>query len=292
MLFAAWGCYSSIAATPKIDPDTDDADLPFEETGSTTDACAPRKPWEGPGVTGVLPIDSRTALVLNGDRYFTAEFDIAGGDASDANMGRLVAWRERGHLKDLWSKAPAVIGAKPWDDPGVTAAYIDKTSGAQVIISQFRRWVRQGDDWLAGSVVEDWVVNDAGPPIADGGRAPWEGPGVTSAYFVPGGSFFHAISQDKQWVRRTSDPDQKNWSWIADSGVDLVTIKPWSTAPGIGGRRPFEGKGVTAAYYIGSKLFVISVDRMWTTNGTTWVASGELKSMPVWSSAPSADCPR
>jgi len=47
---------------------------------------------------------------------------------------------------------------------------------------------------------------------------------------------------------------------------------------------------VTTAYYVGAKLFVISVDKLWAYNGTAWVSSGLLSSMQGWSSAPSANC--
>src|SRR5690606_11124153 len=66
VLFAARGCYSSIAPVPRIDPGEDDAGLPIAEP--TPDACVPRRPWEGPGVTGVLPVGETTALVLSGER--------------------------------------------------------------------------------------------------------------------------------------------------------------------------------------------------------------------------------
>lgn len=289
-LRGAYGCYSSVAPVPKIDPGVTDSG-PGIEPPPPDSGCAERKPWEGPGVTGVLPISGNTALVLSGDLYFTAEFDTGAADASDPSLGQLVAWREAGALADLWADAPPSFGQLPWENPGVTAVYISKTSGAQVIISRFRRWVRIDEEWTAaGSVVDDFLVNDAGPPAIDG-SIPWEGNGITATYFAPNGASFFVISQDKGWQRTTSDPDPQNWTWT-DAGFLLAETAPWQTAPLVGGRRPYEGQGVTAAYYVGGKLFVISVDRMWAHDGKTWVSSGMLASMSGWSGAPSAACKR
>lgn len=284
---AAYACYSSIAPVPRLDPDALDSGGP--DPGPPTDAsCPPRKPWEGPGVTAVLPNGGRDALVINGDRYFLAEIDTTGTGAA---LGRIVTWKTSGALRDLWSAAPAAVGQRPWEDPGVTAAYISKTNGQQVIISTFRRWVHTGNEmWpVVGSVVDDWIINDAGPPPLDGQAAPWEGPGVTATYFTPTGAQFYAISRDKTWVRRTSDPQPLNWTW-QDAGF-LAEMAPWTTAPPIAGQRLYEGRGVTAAYYVGTRLFVMSADRMWVYDGTSWVSSGMLSTTAGWSNAPAAACP-
>jgi len=289
-LAIAYGCYSSVAPVPKIDPG--DIDSGSSSSGIPVDSgCAPRKPWEGPGVTGVLPNGGDTAYVLSGDRYFVAQFDVS-GDAGDPTLGNVLAWRESGMIKDLWNDAPNALGGFIYDDPGVTAVYISKTNGAQVIINRFRRWVRAGDQWpVVGSVTDDWIFNDAGPPIfpEEGGTEPWQGDGVSATYFGPNGATFTVISQNRGWTRKTSDPDPKNWTWN-DAGFALADTAPFSTAPAVGGQRPFEGKGVTTAYYVGAKLFVISVDKLWAYNGTAWVSSGLLSSMQGWSSAPSANC--
>lgn len=286
VVVAARGCYSSVAPVAKIDPGALDAALPIEPP--PTDACVRRKPWEGPGVTGLLPIDATTALVLSGDRYFTAEFDTSGADASDPTLGKLLAWRQSGLLEQLWATAPSFVGLQPWDDPGVTAAYLAKGGGGrQIIISRYRRWVREGDQWLGvGTIVDDWLINDAGPPPLDG-QVPWEGPGVTAAYFSPEGTSFFAISRGKSWQRKTSDPDPKNWTWVGDGGaLNVADLKPFSTAPAVAGQKPWEGPGVTAVYYVGPKFFVISADKLWVHDGRTWVTSGLLKDMPGWTSAP------
>jgi hypothetical protein len=290
LLAAARGCYSSVAPTAKIDPGAGDSGLPVGPPPDG-DACVPRKPWEGPGVTGVLPIRSNSALVISADRYFVADFDTRSADASDPTLGAVTAWHETGDLRQLWSNAPPVVGARPWDDPGVTSVFIDKVTGDQLVISRFRRWVREGDKWIAaGNIVDDWLVGDAGPTPLDG-QVPWEGAGVTATYFAPDGAFFTAVSENKGWLRRTSDPDPKNWTWVGEGGAFLLgDTTPWSTAPAVGGQRPYEGKGVTTAYYIGSKFFVVSVDKMWVHDGKSWVASGPLKDMPGWGSAPAADC--
>jgi hypothetical protein len=285
-----WGCYSSVAPTAVIDPGTLDSGLPITHPDAA-DACVSRKPWEGPGVTAVLPIGGNNGLVVSGDRYFKAEVDVSGSDASDPTLGAITTWHESGLLKDLWAGAPSVIGVEPWDDPGVTAAYIDKASGDQIIISRFRRWVYDGTQWPAvGNITDDWIIGDAGPIPLEGGPAPWEGAGVTAGYFTPNGSLFYAISKNTGWVRRTSDPDPRNWTWTPDGGFLLADSKEWSSAPAISGQRPYDGAGVTTAYYVGPKLFVISADRMWSYNGTAWTALGMLKDVEGWSSAPSAGC--
>jgi hypothetical protein len=289
VLGAAWGCYSSVAPVPKIDRLESDSGVDIEPP--PPDACTPRRPWEGPGVTGVLPMSDSMALVLSGDRYFAADFETSGGDAGDPTLGRPLAWRESGLLRDLWFDAPPAVGRAPWDDPGVTAVYITKAEGAKVIISGFRRWVYDRDNWAAaGTVVDDWLIADAGPPPVDG-QAPWEGPGVTATYYTPTRNFFYVISGGRAWMRRTFDEDPNNWTW-ADAGYNLVDSPAWSSAPAVGGQRPWEGKGVTAAYYLGPKLFVMSVDRMWVRNGSSseWLESGMIAEMPGWSSAPAAGC--
>lgn len=288
MLVLARGCYSSVAPIAKIDPGLVDSGTSVDPPAA--DACVRRKPWEGPGFTGLIPFDASNALVLNGDRYFKAEFDTTGADASDPTLGRVIAWHETGLLKDLWDTAPPYVGLEPWDDPGVTAAYITKGgTGRQIIISRFRRWIHEGDQWGAGSIVDDWLINDAGPGELDG-QVPWGGPGVTAAYFNPTGDSFYAISQNKGWLRRTADPDPKNWTWSPDGGFNLALAAPWSSAPVVAGQHPYDGKGVTTAYYIGPKFFVVSVDKMWVHDGKRWTASGALKDMPGWASAPAASC--
>jgi hypothetical protein len=286
---AAYGCYSSIAPTAMIDPGTQDSGLPPVPPGGK-DACAPRRPWEGPGVTGVLPTGATSALVVSGDRYFVADIDTTSPDAADPTLGRVTAWHESGNLRALWSTAPRVIGLEPWDDPGVTAVYIDKATGTQVIISRFLRWVHNGDQWpVSGNITDEWIQNDAGPPALDG-AVPWEGPGVTAGFFSPGGAQFTAVSKDKGWLRTTTDPDPRNWTWDPDGGFTLGSREPWASAPVIGGARPFDGNGVTTAYYVGPRFFVISVDKMWVYDGATWSSSGMLKDMPGWADAPAAPC--
>jgi hypothetical protein len=247
-----------------------------------------------------LPNGGANVLVLSGDRYFTAEIDTKGGDAADPAIGRLTVWHESGFLKDLWPEAPPTLdGFQPWDDKGVTATFLGKGGGPQIIVSRARRWIRDGNDWPpegAGFISEDWRLNDAGPQELEGGvPVPWVGDyGVTAAYFTPGGATFYAISQDKAWVRLTSAAASSNWTWVNDGGgaFFLRDSKDWSSAPPINGQRPWDGAGVTAAFYVYNKFFVISVDRMWTTDGKTWVAAGMLKDIPGWSSASPSACPR
>jgi hypothetical protein len=285
---AARGCYSSVAPAVDIPPAPLDSGLPVVPA-PTADACAPRKPWEGPGVTSVLPLDSSTALVISGDRYFVAEFETS-GDAGDPALGSITTWHDSGNLRDLWFDAPAVVGVYPWDDPGVTAAFQDKATGSQIIVNQFRRWVHAGKAWAkAGNITDDWTAGDAGPIPLDG-AVPWNGPGVTAAFFTSDGTSFVAISQDKAWTRRTDDPDPRNWTWSDAGGFLLSTRVPWSTAPVIAGQHLYDGKGVTAAYYVGDNFFVISRDKMWVFGLGKWIASGALQDMRGWGSAPSASC--
>lgn len=302
---AVWGCYSSNAPVRAYQVDSPDGNGPGGDDDDASHPCTPRKPWEGPGVTAIVPVTNNTALVVNGDRYVIGAFDLSSTDANDPNLGKLVSWHEKGMLSDLWAGAPPAVGYKPWDDPGVTAAYIEKGTGNQVIISQFKRWFHKGNDWAltsdpsgtstnAGKVIEDLgVLADAGPPVEDGGLAPWEGPGITGASFNANGSLFVLISKDREWVRTTSDPDPSKWYWM-DGGVGgtytLRDTKPWDSAPAVLGQKPYEGKGVTAIFYAGPKLFVFSADRMWATNGTTWSTSGMLQDMDVWKSAPLVGC--
>jgi hypothetical protein len=287
---AAWGCYSSVAAPPHIDPPDADDSLPTS-TAPDTNTCVPRKPWEGPGVTGVLPVSANMALVINGDRYITGEFNLSGTDVNDPNLGALKAWHESGMLKDLWADAPAVVGSRPWDDPGVTAAYIDRATNAQVIINQFRRWTRNAGNWSVGSVHDDWTVNDAGPPVPDGGRAPWEGVGVTAAGFNNDGTQFWVFSQRPYWIRDNSSADPTN-AWRRDAPYDPAAKAPFQTAPLVNGQHVYDGKGVTALFNAGPKYFFISGDKYWVTDLTNWPTAGALYDLDGWKNAPAIGCGR
>lgn len=288
LLVIARGCYSSIASEASVGVEGED------DSGTTNvppeagpDACAPQRPWEGVGITGLLCPDGVHALFLSGDRYYEADF-MAVADAGDSSVGHVIAWHNAGLLKDIWSDAPSVIGLKPWGDPGVTAAYVSKT-GYPVVINRFRRWSHDATGWDGGIIVDEWFINDAGPPPVDG-AVPWSGDGVTAAYFAPGGASFQAISKDIVWTRDTTAPDPANWTWVTDGGTyRLADI--WASAPPVGGQKPYEGRGVTAAYYLGGKYFVFSGDKMWALQNGNWAESGMLKDMPGWTSAPTSRCP-
>jgi hypothetical protein len=249
----------------------------------------------GPGITGVLPTTGDEALVLSGDRYFKAIFDTRAGDAASPLIGRVTEWKESGHIKELWGDAPLVDQAfAPWDELGVTAAYVMKGTREQVIISRFRRWARSGNAWAEpGTVVDDWLLNDAAPPQVDG-QAPWTGPsGVTATYFTPDQDTFFALSRGTAWRRRTADPNPLNWSWDTGDGgaYNLSDNAMWQAAPPVGGVKPWDGPGVTAAWYIGLKFFVVSVDKMWTHDGRSWTSAELVKDAPGWKTAPAAKCP-
>lgn len=290
----AWSCYSSNAPPLPTETENEDAALPVapRQDGAT---CVPRRPWDGPGVTGVLPIrpGGDNVLVISADHYAVAELDTAPADAGEPRLGSVVAWRESGHLRDLWSSAPPALGGRPWDPPGVTAAYVDKLTGDSIIVSQFRRWRLKGSEWIAaGSIADELIVNDAGPPVEDGGRAPWAGPGVTAASYTGSGGRFHMYSRDREWVRITSDSDPSKWLWINGGALTLATTNPWPDAPQVGGQRPHEGPGITAVFFIGPKLVVFSVDKYWTTDQHAWFGSGFVKDAIGWSSAPTVGCER
>lgn len=292
---AAWGCYSSNA--PPLEPDPsekDDADLPIEKVDGSA-SCVPRKPWEGPGITAVVPLDSTTALVINGDRYLIGEFDTLTSDSIDPNVGRLVAWHETGLLRNYWPTAPALQGAKPWDAPGVTAAYLDKTR-AMVIVNQYRRWVNNAGVWVntgTGSIVDDLGSDrDAGPPYdPDGGRPPWQGIGVTALGLSTDQTTFSIFSKDRLWLRAVGDPDPSKWVWLGNGPILASDANPWRDAPLVGGKHPYDDSGITAVFYIGPKLYTFSADKLWVSDADGKVIrSGLLMNEDVWSTAPTVGC--
>jgi hypothetical protein len=250
-------------------------------------------------VTGFLRTGPREGTVFSGVAYYKAEFKESSdeNDGGDVNLGTLTSWHEVGHISKLFPDAPKIQGVSMWDDPGITSTYLFKSQRReQMIISRHLRWVHDGTSWPgAGTVTQDWIINDAGPALLDG-QAPWGPPGVTATYFSPNGSYFEVISANRLWRRDTTDNNPQNWKWvpIADGGgggaYNLADSDFWKAAPLLDGRKPWDQSGVTAAWYFGAKFFVVSKDFMWTFDGTRWRGLGSLNGIDGWKSAPAAGC--
>jgi hypothetical protein len=109
---------------------------------------------------------------------------------------------------------------------------------------------------------------------------PYEGSGVTAAYEGPSGTALTLISVDKYWLFDWTS----GWS---GSGL-LASVPAWSAAPAVGGLKPYEGEGVTAAYNDPSfgQFAIISKDKYWIFDRTSnsWTSSGLLQD--AWAAAP------
>jgi hypothetical protein len=301
----AWGCYSSIAPVPKVELDepqgtSSSGVLPPDET---VDGCAPRTLDKAPGVTGMVPTGKGAGEVylLSGDRYFTAVLNTVDGGV---NQGVPQTWGESGHIKTLWADNPPIDGINVWSEEGITATYQPKEFQAYFVINRAKRWGLTPGGWVVATdgkpntVADDWIVNGNGPPAIDG-VAPWQGPGVTAVYYNPTNTTMYVHSGAKLWVRNVTGNDPATWSWLryeADAGPEagtrvtgnLADIPMWQSAPVVGGQRPWEGKGVTAAWYIGPRLFVFNVDKYWIWEGSRWEKSGVVTE---WR-PPTAGCPQ
>jgi endonuclease/exonuclease/phosphatase family metal-dependent hydrolase len=112
---------------------------------------------------------------------------------------------------------------------------------------------------------------------------PWQGGHLTAAWAEPDNDRYLAISVGLQWdVEMCGAPA----SWSTAQGGDMESRPGWSSAPVVSGQRPWEGTGVTAAWRIGDKRYIISVDKYWVYDGQ-WLASGNLSD--VWQDAPLVD---
>ena len=137
-------------------------------------------------------------------------------------------------------------------------------------------------------------LDTGGPPPPDaavdgpisncpaGGYQPFDGDGVTAALNAPDGRTLLIFSRDKYWT----------FQWEVGWGASRGYVRDlWARFPAVGGARPWEGAGITAAWRTPgqNEVTVVSRDRYWAfpwPDGAVRT-SGLLKD--AWVSAPAAD---
>jgi endonuclease/exonuclease/phosphatase family metal-dependent hydrolase len=132
---------------------------------------------------------------------------------------------------------------------------------------------------------DDAGDDDAGDDDSDGPLlGPWEGGTISAAWLDPAGFGYHAVNRRLAWDVESCPADPGHWS--PDAGADLPETAPWSSAPAVDGQFPWDGDGVTAAWTIGNKLYVVSRDRYWVldSGAGSWLASGLLST--AWADVP------
>jgi len=129
-------------------------------------------------------------------------------------------------------------------------------------------------------------LNTAGEPLTSCAaplRYPWDDGGITAAWHTQDGSVLTLVSRDKLWNLRWSDS-----AWIFAGKVKEVA--PFTTAPLVNGRHPWDGPGITAAWHNPDNtiLTIVSGDRWWNLQwiGNVWHSQGMLKNLPPFPQAP------
>ena len=197
-------------------------------------------------------------------------------------------WVDKGFLGQRWGTAPPAIDLnpagqsdprlkkRPWNYPGVTAAFFKDNPDDLHIVQRSRYWRY---NFTTGTWVTAGFLKDLFPGApAVGGRYPWDGPGVTGAWNH--GNIVRLGSKDRYWKYDLAA------GAYTDAGY-LSTI--WSNAPIVDGQRLYEGPGVTGAYIRGNVITLFSVNRFWNFDYVTnsWIRSGYVSN--VWTDMPGID---
>lgn len=197
-------------------------------------------------------------------------------------------------LRSLLSVLPLLLVACGGDADGVATPRDGDAGGAGGSSggAGSAGWVGQGGTASGGSAGTSGGGGSGGSAGTSGSAGsgsggspcvpskPFEQAGVTAAYEGPSGAPLTIVSVDKYWLY--------DWAsgWTT-SGL-LAALPAWSAAPLVGGLRPYEGAGVTAAYNDPSltQLAIVSKDKYWIfdRSSNSWTGSGLLQD--AWSAAP------
>lgn len=244
------------------------------------------RPWQGQlGPTAGFAYEDRL-WVINQDKYWV--------------WRPLSGWLTNGFLGEIWQDAPAVradapphvppignfqgpvialLDKRPFDYPGVTAAYVPGWDTASrpyvVLIQRSRFWEKylDGPGWRYAGRLADMFADAREVD----GVLPWSHTGVTAAYSRR--SAVVLIQRDRYW--QFDDGGKRvDEGWLRDR---------WPAAPTVDGLRPWEGKGVRGMCTYGSFLGISSNDRFWLLDlaSDLWIAHGHLSEM--WKVAPGID---
>ena len=197
---------------------------------------------------------------------------------------QLGRWQLSGHTvlanAAPWRNAAAVGGQRPWQGPGVTAAW--REDATVVLVSQNRFWRFRRSASGAWTVTGGWLANWLSSARSVNGRRPWQGAGVTAAWtrttqrgtsltLVSGALFWEFARQNGTWLRRREG--------------QLASAPGWTGAPAVAGLRPWQGGGVSSAWYDPHRKVVgiVNQRRYWILYAAgedprrwRWVATGNL----------------
>lgn len=244
------------------------------------------RPWHGQlGPTAGFAHADRLWLI-NQDKYWV--------------WRPLSGWLVNGFLGELWQDAPTVradapphvppigdqfepsvplLDKRPYDYPGVSAAYVpgwDTASRPYVVLIQHSRyWEKYLDapDWRFSGRLADMFFDAREVD----GILPWTHTGVTAAYSRH--SAVVLIQRDRYW-QFDDGGERVDEGWLRDR---------WPTAPTVDGMRPWEGRGVRGMCMYRSFLGISSNDRFWLLDlaSDLWIAHGHLSD--IWKLAPGID---
>lgn len=161
-------------------------------------------PWQDVGVRAAY-VSGTTQTIISGDRMWT--LDIVSG-----------TWGATNHLETAWSSAPANGGFKPWDAPGVQAAYANQND--VTVISADRYWVLDvsSSTWTSSGTLETvWT----GAPMVDS-KLPWQGTGVGTVWVY--GGLQTTLSADRYWISNVT-----SGAWTDTGHLETV----WASAPAV-----------------------------------------------------------
>lgn len=200
---------ASCSGTPGSWAGTSEQGLSSTAPWSSAPSVGGQRPWEGAGVTATVSVGS-TLYVFSRDRYFA--LDVSSGDEA------AWSWTDQGDLHAAWAGLPAVEGRGLLEGAGITASW-RTPNGRVVLVSVDRYWTFDASGgpgaWsnVASGRVQDLAVF-AGIPEVAGGR-PWQGPGVTAAWFDTSRRIFGVASGDRYWLADVAAADTSRWLWVA-----------------------------------------------------------------------------
>lgn len=217
--------------------------------------------WDG--LYGVTAAYARgdNLLIVSQDKFW--RWNPTQGFYANGFLGE--AWGERTPIIDLNPPGSqhSRLQKRPWNYPGVTAIFYFRNDTDVHYASRNKYWVFS---WVSGQWGAGWL-RDLLPnaPVIDG-RGPFDGPGLTGSYRV--GNVLRLISADRLWRYDVTTNQWVNWGYLRDI---------WASIPTIDGVHPWDGAGVTCAYYYPPKneTTIISRDKYWVfdygqNNWTSW----------------------
>jgi murein DD-endopeptidase MepM/ murein hydrolase activator NlpD len=230
--------------------------------------------WDGLyGVTAGWTAPDGTLAIVSQDKYWN--WSSSRGFFASGFLGQ--AWGESMPIVDLNASGNhhSRLEKRPWNYPGVTAAFYFHNDTDVYLVQRSRYWVyRFGTGWLSTVGFMSSLLPGA-PTI--GGRGPFDGPGLTGAYRH--GTMLSLFSVDRYWNYNTSSNSWANWGYLSS---------PWASIPTVGGVHPWDSPGVTGTYYYppSNTATIISRDKYWvfSFNTNTWTAWGYLSS--AWAAMP------